>query len=95
MGVEKKQTTKPWKSLDRIDRSIHVEQEVLYREALAMNLDHNDEIVKRRLAQKMEFISDGLAESLQPTKEMLVEYYDKNKDNYKKRTHLYLAAGIF
>ena len=44
----------------------YIEQEVLYREALAMNLDHNDEIVKRRLAQKMEFLSDGLAELLQP-----------------------------
>ena len=62
----------------------YIEQEVLYREALAMNLDHNDEIVKRRLAQKMEFLSDGLAESLQPTEEMLVTYYEENKENYKK-----------
>ena len=62
----------------------YIQQEVLYREALAMNLDHNDEIVKRRLAQKMEFISDGLAESLQPTKEILVGYYEENKSNYKK-----------
>jgi hypothetical protein len=62
----------------------YVEQEVLYQEALAMNLDHNDEIVKRRLAQKMEFISDGLAESLQPSEEMLINYYEVNKENYKK-----------
>jgi len=62
----------------------YVEQEILYREALAMNLDHNDEIVKRRLAQKMEFISDELAEILQPTEEMLKEYFKKNEENYKK-----------
>jgi len=62
----------------------YIEQEVLYREALAMNLDHNDEIVKRRLAQKMEFLSDGLAESLQPTEEMLITYYEENRENYKK-----------
>lgn len=62
----------------------YIQQEVLYREALVMKLDHNDEIVKRRLAQKMEFISDGLAESLQPTKEILVGYYEDNKSNYKK-----------
>ena len=61
-----------------------IEQEILYREALAMNLDHNDEIVKRRLAQKMEFISDELAEVLQPTEEMLKEYYEKNIENYTK-----------
>jgi hypothetical protein len=62
----------------------YIEQEILYREALAMNLDHNDEIVKRRLAQKMEFISDGLAESLQPTEEVLKDYYEKHRKNYPK-----------
>lgn len=64
--------------------SQYIEQEIFYREALAMNLDHNDEIVKRRLAQKMEFISDGLAEALQPTEELLATYYQEHKDNYAK-----------
>ena len=62
----------------------YIEQEVLYQEALAMNLDHNDEIVKRRLAQKMEFLSDDMAESLQPTLKMLQDYYEKHKSNYQK-----------
>ena len=75
----------------------YIQQEVLYREALAMNLDHNDEIVKRRLAQKMEFISDGLAESMQPTQEILISYYEKNKENYKKDPtyslkHIYFSS---
>ena len=73
-----------------------VEQEVLYQEALSMNLDHNDEIVKRRLAQKMEFISDGLAESLQPTDDMLKKYFEDKKDNYSKdpvytMSHIYFS----
>jgi len=63
---------------------LYIEQEVLYREALAMNLDHNDEIIKRRLAQKMEFISDEFASSLQPTEDMLREYFEKQKENYQK-----------
>jgi hypothetical protein len=62
----------------------YITQEVLYREALAMNLDHNDEIVKRRLAQKMEFISDQLAESLQPSEEMLKEFHNLHREQYKK-----------
>lgn len=74
---------------------LYIQQEVLYREALLMNLDHNDEIVKRRLAQKMEFISDGLAESLQPTKEMLVAYYDNNKENYNKEPSYTLKQVYF
>ena len=63
---------------------LYIEQEVMYREALAMNLDHNDEIIKRRLAQKMEFISDEFAESLQPTGKMLKDYYQEHKESYLK-----------
>ena len=33
-----------------------VRQEILYREGLALGLDRGDTIVKRRLAQKMEFL---------------------------------------
>src|SRR5271166_6007760 len=33
-----------------------VREEVLYREALAMGLDKDDTIVKRRMAQKMQFL---------------------------------------
>ena len=61
----------------------HINREVLYQEALEMNLDHNDEIVKLRLSQKMEFLSDGMAETLQPTEDMLKTYYEENKNNYK------------
>jgi len=63
---------------------LYIEQEVMYREALAMNLDHNDEIIKRRLAQKMEFISDEFAESLQPNEKMLKDYYEEHKESYSK-----------
>ena len=62
----------------------YVEQEVLYREALSMDLDQNDEIIKRRLAQKIEFLSDDLYESLEPSESMLRMYYETHKDYYVK-----------
>ena len=34
----------------------HVREEVLYREALALGLDNDDTIIRRRLAQKMSFL---------------------------------------
>lgn len=73
---------------------LYIEQEVLYREALAMNFDHNDEIIKRRLAKKMEFIADDLAASLQPTDEMLKEYYENNKTDYF-RPSVYTFKQVF
>ena len=62
----------------------YLEQEVLYREALSMNLDQNDEMIKRRLAQKMEFLSEDLSASLQPDKEMIHRYYANHKNKYLK-----------
>ena len=35
-----------------------VREEILYREALALGLDKGDNIVKRRLVQKMEFVHE-------------------------------------
>jgi len=62
----------------------YIEQEVYYREALRMDLDHNDEIVKRRLSQKMEFLSDDLSAMIAPpTEENLRRYYETNKEKYQ------------
>src|SRR5262245_2078098 len=43
-----------------------VQEEILYREALGLGLDQDDTIVKRRMAQKMQFIAEGTAESREP-----------------------------
>jgi len=62
-----------------IDR--HLRQEVFYREALKRNLDHNDEIIKRRLAQKMEAVASDLGTLMQPpTEQQLRAFYDGRKD---------------
>src|SRR4051812_42852496 len=45
----------------------YVREEAAYREALAMGLDRDDTIVRRRLRQKLEFISDDLAARVDPT----------------------------
>ena len=48
------------KELDNLIES-YIREEVLYREAVAMGLDRDDGIVRRRLKQKMEFISEDIA----------------------------------
>lgn len=60
----------------------NIRQEVFYQEALAMNLDHNDEIIKRRLSQKMEFLSNDLANMNPPTEEELRKFYSENQSKY-------------
>ena len=51
-----------------------IREEVMYREALAMGLDQNDSIIRRRLAQKIEFISTDLAALAEPSEAELTSY---------------------
>ena len=44
-----------------------VREEALMREAMALGLDHDDVIVRRRLAQKMEFLAEDAASVMEPT----------------------------
>jgi hypothetical protein len=60
----------------------NIKQEVFYKEALKMNLDHNDEIIKRRLSQKMQFLSNDIAALSEPTDDLLKAYYKENSDKY-------------
>lgn len=60
----------------------NIKQEVFYQEALKMNLDHNDEIIKRRLSQKMEFLSNDLATLREPSNEELKVYFNLHSEKY-------------
>ena len=64
-----------------IDQQIR--EEVMYREALAMGLDQNDSVVRRRLAQKVEFISADLAALAEPTKKELANYLITNSEKFE------------
>ena len=56
-----------------------VNEEILYREALKLELDKNDRIIKRRLAQKVEFLKQ---DDTQPSTADLEKFYDENKSKY-------------
>ena len=55
----------------------HIRQEVLYREALALGLDKDDTIVKRRMAQKMEFLAEDVAAAHEPSAAELKAWFRK------------------
>jgi len=59
-----------------------VREEVLYREALAMGLDKDDQVVRRRMSQKMEFISNDLASLVEPDDEQLQTYLDEHPQKF-------------
>lgn len=74
-----------------------VREEVLYREALALGLDEDDTIVRRRMAQKMQFLAEDLAAAREPTETELRAWYQGNSALFALPArvsfrHLYFAA---
>ena len=59
-----------------------VREEILYREALALGLDKEDTIVKRRMAQKMGFLADDLTTVRDPTTAELKAWFDANAERF-------------
>jgi hypothetical protein len=49
----------------------HIKEEVFYREALAMGLDQDDTLIRRRLRQKLEFVTENMADAVEPTDQLL------------------------
>lgn len=60
-----------------------VREEILYREALAVGLDRNDVVVRRRMVQKMQLLTQDLALMTDPTDEELRAFYDERREEYR------------
>jgi peptidyl-prolyl cis-trans isomerase C len=59
-----------------------VREEILFREALALGLDKNDAIVKRRLAQKMDFLAQDVAAAREPTQDELRQWLQAHPERF-------------
>lgn len=73
----------------------HLKETVLYREALSMGLDKDDTIVRRRLAQKLEFLAQDLIQPEPLTDDELQTHFRQHIDRYKPPdlitfTHVFL-----
>ncbi len=74
-----------------------IREEVLYREALAVGLDTNDMVVRRRMVQKMEMLSQDLALLADPTDAELQGYFQEHSEDYRISprftfSHIYFNA---
>lgn len=60
----------------------YIREEVLYREALAMGLDREDAIIKRRMRQKIEFLTEDIADLNTPDEQDLQDFLTANQNDY-------------
>lgn len=61
-------------------------EEIYYRQAIAMGIDRNDTVIRRRLRQKLEFLTDDLGAASEPTDEELAAYLTANADAFVRDT---------
>jgi hypothetical protein len=61
----------------------YVRDEVLYREALAMGLDKDDSVIRRRMRQKFEFLTEDVAAAAHPTDQDLQSWLDKHPEKFR------------
>jgi len=68
--------------------SEHVRNEVFYREALALGLDKDDLLIRRRLRQKLEFILEDVASQVDPSDEDLAAFMAENPETFRQNPKL-------
>jgi hypothetical protein len=77
----------------------HIREEVLYRAALALGLGEDDTIVRRRLVQKIEFLSEDLAIQAEPDDDELASFLAADPERYRvparfSFAHVYLSRDL-
>lgn len=63
--------------------SDRVREEVYCREAIALGLDKDDTIIRRRLRQKLEFIADDASGATEPSDQELNAYLQTHADQFR------------
>ena len=72
----------------------YLKEELLGREARAMGLDQNDLIIRRRLAQKVEFIVNDTSRLTAPTDDDLHRFYEANKESFQTPRARFVHPGL-
>ncbi len=63
-----------------------VREEILFREGVAMGLDRDDPVIRRRVQQKLEVLTEESAGRSAPTETELDEYLRKHAERYARPT---------
>jgi hypothetical protein len=69
----------------------YVREEVYYREGMALGLDRDDTVIRRRLKQKLEFVAEAAGIATEPTDEDLRAYLEQRRDAYRTDARLSFA----
>jgi len=68
----------------------HIREEIAYREGIAMGFDQDDTIIRRRMRQKLELLTDEIVSFTEPTDTQLQQFLDKNAELFRLEPRLTL-----
>lgn len=72
-----------------------VDDEMIFREGMALGLDRDDEIVRRRIVQKMQFLLNDTSAPPEPTELQLQSYYAANVQQYEQPPEVTFSHVFF
>jgi len=75
----------------------YIREEISYREAKKIGLDKDDEIIRRRLSQKFNFLQTDLTETAQPSDKDLEQFYTQHPELFQTDatvsfSHIYFST---
>ena len=75
----------------------HIREEVYFREALALGLDTDDQVIRRWLVQKMQFLSEDIAMLSDSSDEVVRAFYQEHLEDYRLPprltfSHIYFSS---
>jgi hypothetical protein len=59
-----------------------IDEEILFREAVALGLDRDDPVIRRRLALKMDFVTQDVASAAMPTEAQLQAFLSQHPEKF-------------
>jgi hypothetical protein len=59
-----------------------IQTEVEFREGVALGLDRDDEIIRRRIKQKLDFMTEDVIDQAKPSDAVLQAYLDSHRDQF-------------
>ena len=72
-----------------------IKEEIYYQEAISQGLDIEDTIVRRRMVQKLTFLTEDVSVPEDPSIETLQSFYEDNLQRYQEPTRFSFSHRYF
>jgi len=88
-----------WQGLSPSEKAVliddYIREEVLYREAVSLGLEKSDQIIRRRLIQKLDYVTRGVAHEVDISQNELKNYFQLRQERYRLEASITFTHVFF